>query len=73
MRLLRLLIVDDEPLVRGGIRNGLSSLTNIEIVGECGPDKEAMASIPAHSPDLVLLDVQMQDFTGLEVVEKLGP
>jgi len=73
MRSLRLLIVDDEPLIREGIRNGLSSLTNIEIVGECSSGKEAIEDISVHRPDLVLLDVQMQDFTGLEVIEKIGP
>lgn len=70
---LRLLIVDDEHLVRKGIRHDLSVLKNIEIVGECASGKEAVTAILSQKPDLVLLDVQMQDCTGLEVVEQIGP
>lgn len=73
MKSLRLLIVDDEPLVREGIRNGLSTMTNVEIIGECSSGIEAIAGISAHRPDLVLLDVQMQDCAGLEVIERIGP
>lgn len=73
MSLLRLLIVDDEPLVRDGIRNGLSILGNIEIIGECGSGKEAITAILSQQPDLVLLDVQMLDCTGLDVVKQIGP
>jgi len=73
MSLLRLLIVDDEPLVRDEIRHGLSALKEIEIADECASGKEAIAAILFQKPDLVLLDVQMHDCTGLEVVEKIGP
>jgi two-component system, LytTR family, response regulator len=70
---LRVLIVDDEPLVRAGIRNGLSTLDDIEIMGECECGSQAIDAILAHRPDLVLLDVQMQDCTGLDVVRQIGP
>ena len=73
MSSFRLLIVDDEPLVRDGIRHGLSRLKEIEIVGEYASGKEAIAAILSQKPDLVLLDVQLHDCTGLEVVEKIGP
>jgi two-component system LytT family response regulator len=73
MSLFRLLIVDDEPLVRDGVRHGLSRLKEIEIAGEYSSGKEAIAAILSQKPDLVLLDVQLQDCTGLEVVEKIGP
>jgi two-component system LytT family response regulator len=73
MNLLRLLIVDDEPLIRAGIRNGLSALPDIEIVGECGSGGEAIDALASQQIDLVLLDVQMQDCTGLDVVERVGP
>ena len=68
MHKLRILIVDDEPLIRSGIRNGLAALENAEIVGECGSGLQAIETIQSHRPDLVLLDVQMPDCTGLEVV-----
>jgi len=73
MNSLRLLIVDDEPLIRAGIRDGLRNVGGIEVVAECGSGAEAMQALAAQQIDLVLLDVQMQDSTGLDVVEKVGP
>jgi two-component system LytT family response regulator len=73
MNSLRLLIVDDEPLIRTGIRNGLSTLPGIEIVGECESGSQAIESILSQRPDLVLLDVQMPDCSGLDVVRQVGP
>jgi two-component system, LytTR family, response regulator len=70
---LRLLIVDDEPLIRLGIRESLSRLEGIEIVGECGSGAEAIQSMMSSPIDLVLLDVQMPDCTGLDVVLQIGP
>ena len=70
---LRLLIVDDEPLIRLGIRESLSRLEGIEIVGECGSGAEAIQSMMSSPIDLVLLDVQMPDCTGLDVVRQIGP
>ena len=73
MSLLRLLIADDEPLVRDGIRSGVSALANIEIIGECGSGKDAIAMILSQQPDLAMLDVQMHGCSGLEVVNEIGP
>lgn len=73
MNPLRLLIIDDELLIRSGIRNGLAGFSGIEIVGECASGKEAITEILSQRPDLVLLDVQMPDCTGLDVVERIGP
>ncbi len=73
MNKLRLLIVDDEPLIRSGLRLGLASLEGIEIAGEAGCGADAVENIAALRPDLVLLDVQMPDFTGLDVVRQIGP
>jgi two-component system LytT family response regulator len=73
MKMLRLLIVDDEPLIRTGIRNGLSDLDEIEIVAECASGSEAIAAIRSQHPDLVLLDVKLQDCTGLDVVQQITP
>ena len=73
MNLLRVLIVDDEPLIRAGIRHGLAGMDQIEIVAECGSGTEAMQLLSSQPVDLVLLDVQMQDCTGLDVVERIGP
>jgi two-component system, LytTR family, response regulator len=73
MKRLRLLIVDDEPLIREAIRRGLAALPDTEIVGECESGGEAISAIHSRAPDLVLLDIQMPDLTGLEVVHQLGP
>jgi two-component system LytT family response regulator len=70
---LRVLIVDDEPLIRQGIRNGLSACEGIEITGECDSGLRAIDTILSDRPDLVLLDVQMPDCTGLDVVRDVGP
>lgn len=72
MNKLRLLIVEDEPLVREAIRYGLSTLPHIQVVGECESGHEAISSIRSQAPDLVLLDVRMQDMTGLDVVRQIG-
>jgi two-component system, LytTR family, response regulator len=73
MKSLRLLIVDDEPLIRAGIRSGLSALDGVEIVAECASGAEAIQAIRSQHLDLVLLDVQMHDLTGLDVVQQIGP
>jgi two-component system LytT family response regulator len=73
MNSLRLLIVDDEPLVRDGIRHGLASLEGIDVIGECESGAQAIDVILSQHPDLVLLDVQMQNCTGLDVVRQVGP
>jgi two-component system LytT family response regulator len=73
MHNLRLLVVDDEPLIRLGLRNALSRVPGVEFVGECESGAQAIHSILSEEIDLVLLDVQMPDCTGLEVVRQIGP
>ncbi|HVT98642.1 MAG TPA: LytTR family DNA-binding domain-containing protein [Acidobacteriaceae bacterium] len=73
MNTFRVLIVDDEPLIRAGIRDGLARMAEIEIAAECGSGAEALRQLSSLSIDLVLLDVQLQDCTGLDVVERIGP
>jgi two-component system, LytTR family, response regulator len=70
---LRVLLVDDEPLIRLGVRHGLAGLAGIEIAGECESGEQAMQAILSQEIDLVLLDVQMPDCTGLDVVRQIGP
>lgn len=72
MNRIRLLIVDDEALVRTGIRHALSAAEQIEIIGECGSGSEAVHAVLSHRPDLVLLDVQLQDCTGFDVIRQVG-
>jgi two-component system LytT family response regulator len=70
---LRVLVVDDEALIRRSLCRGLAMRDDIEIAGECESGAQAIAAIRELRPDLVLLDVQMPDGTGLDVVEQVGP
>jgi two-component system LytT family response regulator len=73
MTKLRLLIADDEPLIRRGLRNALANLPAVELVAECENGAQAIQEILSTQPDLVLLDVQMPDCDGLEVLRQVGP
>ncbi len=73
MRTLRVLIADDEPLIRLGIRRALEAMPGVTVAGECGAVDDAVAAIAGNRPDLVVLDVQMPGGTGLDVVRALGP
>jgi two-component system LytT family response regulator len=72
MNSIRVLIVDDEPIARKGIRRLLDEAPDVEIVGECGDGAEAVAAIRKQSPDLVFLDVQMPELDGFRMLEKVG-
>jgi two-component system, LytTR family, response regulator len=72
MSSLRVLIVDDEPLIRSGIRRSLAALEEIEILGECESGSQAIQTILEQRLDVVLLDVQLSDCTGLDVVNEVG-
>ena len=72
MSKLRLLIVDDEPLIRMGIGKAASRVEDIEIIGECGSGTEAIQAISTQRPDLVFLDIQMPDCSGLDVIRAVG-
>jgi two-component system LytT family response regulator len=70
---LRVLLVDDEPLVRRGLRAHLAKVPDVTIVAECRDGLEAVSAIREHAPDLVFLDVQMPELDGFGVVETIGP
>ncbi len=73
MNEIRALIVDDEPLARRGVRQLLSSYSDIVVVGECRDGREAVRALATLEPDLVFLDVQMPGLDGLGVVRVHGP
>jgi two-component system LytT family response regulator len=68
---IRVLLVDDEALVRRGIRSFLAGEPGITVIGECGNGLEAVDAIRAERPDLVFLDVQMPELDGLGVIDAL--
>ena len=67
----RVFLVDDQTLVRKGIRSLLSLLPDIEIAGEAVDGREALRLIPAAAPDVVLLDIRMPEMDGLDVLRAL--
>lgn len=68
---IRIVLVDDHRLVREGLRACLSDQPNIEVVGEAAGGAEALKLIPEKRPDLVLLDINMPDLSGLEVARQV--
>lgn len=75
MRTIRLLLVDDHPVVRNGLRMVVEIDPSLEIVGEAATVATALARIEELSPDVVLLDVRLAGEDGLEVCRraKEGP
>ena len=67
----RVVLVDDHAMFRAGVRAELGD--RVELVGEEGTTAEAIATIRATQPDVVLLDVHMPDGGGLAVLEAIGP
>ena len=70
--MIRVLVVDDEPLAREGIKVRLEREADMEVVGEAADGPEAVAAITSLHPDLVFLDVQMPGMDGFEVVERVA-
>ena len=68
---LTALIVDDEPLARERIRTLLAPEPDIEILGECADGPSALASLRQRLPDILFLDVQIPEMTGLAVLREL--
>lgn len=69
--MIRVVVVDDQTLVRHGIRSLLSLTEGIEVVGEAADGVEAVEAIARLRPDVVLLDVRMPRMDGLAVLERL--
>jgi two-component system LytT family response regulator len=70
--ILRTLIVDDEPLARERLKLLLHQQGDVQVVGECGNGTEALACLRSTPLDLLFLDIQMPERSGLEVVQELG-
>ena len=69
--MLRILIVDDHAVVRGGLRQFLANAVDCRIAGEAGSGQEALALVKAEAWDLLLLDIGLSDISGLEVLKRV--
>ncbi|MFG2329908.1 response regulator [Streptomyces sp. NPDC048604] len=70
-RRIRVVVADDEPLIRAGIRMILTSDPEIEVVAEAANGREAVDAARAHAADVVLLDIQMPVLDGLAALPEL--
>jgi DNA-binding LytR/AlgR family response regulator len=71
---MKALIVDDEPIARHVLREGLECFPEVQVIGEAADGREALQKIGKLQPDVVFLDLQMPAMSGFEVVRNLtGP
>jgi DNA-binding NarL/FixJ family response regulator len=68
---IRVMLVDDQELVRGGLRGILRARFGFEIVAECGDGSEALAALRQSRPDVVLMDVRMPTVDGVTATKQL--
>jgi DNA-binding NarL/FixJ family response regulator len=68
---IRVLLVDDEALVRGGLRMILQTAEDLEVVGEADDGSRAVAAVQQHRPDVVLMDVRMPELDGLAAASQV--
>jgi DNA-binding NarL/FixJ family response regulator len=69
---IRVLLVDDQALVRGGFRSLLDARDDIEVVGEAADGHEAVSLAKTLVPDVVLMDIRMPDLDGLEATREIA-
>jgi DNA-binding NarL/FixJ family response regulator len=72
MTATRVLIVDDDPLVRSGLTLILGGAPDLQVVGEAGDGVAALEAVRTHSPDVVLMDLRMPRMDGLRATEQLA-
>ena len=68
---LGVLLVDDDPLVRAGLRTILSAADDLRVVGEAGDGAAAIAGVAAGRPDVVLMDVRMAGLNGIDATARI--
>jgi two-component system, NarL family, response regulator len=69
---IRILIVDDHPVVRAGLTSMLATQPGLEVVGSASSGEEALAKLGETAPDLILLDLRMPGMDGLSALRALG-
>lgn len=72
MRIFRLLIVDDHPVVRDGLRGMFAGVPDCEVVGEASNGLEAVSLAESLKPDVILMDLHMPEMDGVSAIEELA-
>jgi DNA-binding NarL/FixJ family response regulator len=68
---IKVVLVDDEELIRAGLRAIIDTEPDLEVVGEAGDGAEALALVVRHSPDVVLMDVRMPAVDGIQATRHI--
>jgi DNA-binding NarL/FixJ family response regulator len=71
MSRIRVLIADDQPLMRAGFKTVLEATGSIEVIAEAGDGEEAIRAAEAHAPEVVLMDIRMPKVDGIEATRRL--
>ncbi len=69
---IRVLIVDDHPVVRDGLRGMLAGEPDLEVVGEAGDGAEVLATVDGLRPDVILMDLRMPGMGGVDAIRALA-
>jgi DNA-binding NarL/FixJ family response regulator len=68
---IRVILADDHPILRAGIREALRELPGLEVTGEVNDGREAIEMVKAQQPDVVFMDISMPGLNGLEATERI--
>lgn len=70
--MLKVIVVDDEPLARGRLKRMLEPETNYRVVAEAENGEQAIAQVVKHAPDILLMDIRMPGIDGLQAAQQLA-
>ena len=68
---IRVVLADDHPIVRAGVREALKEVPGVEVVGEASDGREAVSLVKSARPDVVFMDISMPSLNGLEATERI--
>ncbi len=71
MNMIKVLIVDDHPLIRNGLRNLLAITTDIAVSGDASTGQEALTQAATVQPDVIVMDIHLPDISGIEVTRRI--
>jgi DNA-binding NarL/FixJ family response regulator len=69
---IRVILADDHPIVRAGIREALKEIPGVEVIGEANDGRAAIELVKSLHPDVVFMDISMPGLNGLEATERIG-